>query len=354
VRNLLLERGAAALDDTRRAYPGLDVVRYGPGTLDLETELAPADLVLVHAWNDPALVAAIGAAGGDAPRFARLFHDTHHRAVTAPERMAALDLSGYDGVLASGESVRRAYAERRRARRAWTWHEAADVRVFRPRPRSAPEEARDIVWIGNWGDGERSAELREFVIGPVRRLGLSATAHGVRYPSAVVREFLGAGIEHRGSVANYDVPEVFARHRATVHVPRSPYAAAVPGVPTIRVFEALACGIPLVSAPWDDAEGLFRAGDFLFADDGAAMESHLRRVLREPSLAADLAASGLETVLARHTCAHRADELLEICSNLGLLTTPVAASGAMSGAAPSPWPARARAGDGELSVHASS
>jgi spore maturation protein CgeB len=44
---------------------------------------------------------------------------------------------------------------------------------------------------------------------------------------------------------------------------------ALPGIPTIRVFEALACGIPLVSAPWDDAEGLFRPGeDFLVARDG--------------------------------------------------------------------------------------
>ena len=36
---------------------------------------------------------------------------------------------------------------------------------------------------------------------------------------------------------------------------------ALPGIPTIRVFEALACGIPLVSAPWQDEEGLFRPGE---------------------------------------------------------------------------------------------
>ena len=49
-----------------------------------------------------------------------------------------------------------------------------------------------------------------------------------------------------------------------MHVPRGPYAEALPGIPTIRVFEALACGIPLVSAPWDDCEGLFQPGrDYL-------------------------------------------------------------------------------------------
>ncbi len=39
---------------------------------------------------------------------------------------------------------------------------------------------------------------------------------------------------------------------------------ALPGIPTIRPFEALVRGIPLISSPWDDAEQLFTAGkDFL-------------------------------------------------------------------------------------------
>jgi spore maturation protein CgeB len=88
---------------------------------------------------------------------------------------------------------------------------------------------------------------------------------------------------------------------------------ALPGVPTIRVFEALACGIPLVCAPWPDEEGLFHPGrDYLVARDGADMERHLRRLLGEPDFAADLAAHGLRTLRARHTCAHRVDELLAI------------------------------------------
>jgi spore maturation protein CgeB len=115
------------------------------------------------------------------------------------------------------------------------------------------------------------------------------------------------------------VPKVFAGHRVTVHVPRRPYVEALPGIPTIRPFEALACGIPLVSAPWEDAEGLFRPGrDFLVARDGAQMRDHLREILRDPALAAQLRASGLETIRARHTCAHRVDELLAICDSLGV------------------------------------
>ena len=103
----------------------------------------------------------------------------------------------------------------------------------------------------------------------------------------------------------------------TVHVPRRFYTSVLPGIPTIRVFEALACGIPLVSAPWDDAEGLFTPGtDFLVAEDGAAMERRLRDVMGDAGLREALVAHGLATIRARHTCAHRVDELLAIVRRL--------------------------------------
>jgi spore maturation protein CgeB len=113
------------------------------------------------------------------------------------------------------------------------------------------------------------------------------------------------------------VPAVFARHRVTVHVPRRPYVEALPGIPTIRPFEALACGIPLVSAPWPDVEGLFEPGrDFLVAHDGRELEAQLRAVLEDRALAPSLAQHGRRTILERHTCAHRADELLAIVREL--------------------------------------
>jgi spore maturation protein CgeB len=88
------------------------------------------------------------------------------------------------------------------------------------------------------------------------------------------------------------------------------------GIPTIRVFEALACGIHLLSAPWQDAEGLFRTGDFWMVASGAEMQSAMECLLREPERAADQAAQGLQTVLLRHTCRHRAEELTGIIKEL--------------------------------------
>ena len=313
MQNLVREAGADAAMEFRAKYPGLDSTVYSPSHLDLDRALDGVDLVLVHEWSSPELVARIGAHRRRAG-YRVLFHDTHHRAVTAPHEMEAMDLRDYDGVLAFGEVVRRIYLRRGWAARAWTWHEAADVRVFQP---SATQARDDLVWIGNWGDGERSAELREFLFDPACRLGLSGAVYGVRYPAEGREAVEAAGLRYEGWLANHRVPETFGRFRVTVHVPRRPYAERCRGIPTIRMFEALACGIPLVSAPWSDDEGLFRTGDYLVARDGREMSRQLRAVLHEPELAADLVARGRRTILERHTCAHRVDELLRIASELG-------------------------------------
>ena len=312
--HLIQEHGATAIDAFHQRYPGLQSSQYDLDTLDLDSELDRADLVMVHEWNDPNLVANIGNHRGLSGGYHLLFHDTHHRSVTQPEKMAAYELDGYDGVLAFGEVIRQRYLDLGWADRAWTWHEAADVRLFRPIQTS---RRGDLIWIGNWGDEERSRELEEFLISPVEALGLQARVHGVRYPAAALQRLSQAGIDYAGWLPNFDVPRVFAEHRLTLHIPRRPYVEALPGIPTIRVFEALACGIPLISAPWNDAESLFTPGeDYLVASDGAEMKRHIRAVMSDPDLARGLADHGRRTILARHTCAHRVDELLGIVAEL--------------------------------------
>ena len=353
--NLLREHGEEALSAVHAAFPWMRSVEYDVAGIDLDAALDRADLVLVHEWSDRGLVARIGERRArSGAGFRLLFHDTHHRAATRPQDMAAFDLRHFDGVLAFGEVIRRIYLERGWTERAWTWHEAADTRIFSPPaggdaagtgalsspahreaggedPWSAPAgaEARgDLVWIGNWGDGERTRELRTFLLGPARRLRLRGAIHGVRYPRRARFAIRRAGLRYRGWLANHLAPGAFARHRVTVHVPRRPYVETLPGIPTIRPFEAMACGIPLVCSPWDDAEGLFRAGeDYLVARDGDEMTAQLHAILHEDELADSLRASGLETIRARHTCAHRVDELLDVAAELGI---------AEAGASPAP------------------
>ncbi len=316
LQNLVNEYGEEKLTELQKYYPGLETNFYNLAYLDLDSILKEADLVLVHEWNDHELVKKIGEHRAN-NNYKLLFHDTHHRAVTEKKNMAAYDLTNYDGVLAFGEVIRKIYLQEQWTKKAWTWHEAADDSVFYPRTKT--ENAGDLVWIGNWGDEERTAELHEFLINPVKELGLKAKIYGVRYPEHALKSLADAGIEYGGWLPNYKAPEEFARYQVTVHVPRRPYVEALPGIPTIRPFEALSCGIPLITAPWEDAEHLFSPGqDFLVARNGEEMKKLLQTVLNDENKAAELAAHGLKTINQRHTCAHRVTELEKICAELGI------------------------------------
>jgi spore maturation protein CgeB len=365
VQNLLRDHGKVGLQASLAPYPDLSSTVFDD-SLDLDAALDGADAVLVHEWSEPDLVARIGALRRRGGRFTLLFHDTHHRAVSDPDAIRRFDLNGYDGILAFGATLAEVYRCWGWGDRVFVWHEAADTRLFHPPERTpsprwrgegwgegvSPDEVesrgrrsalpqhealpatpphptlsppagrgyRDrqgFVWIGNWGDEERDAELETFLFRPARKAGLSLDVYGVRYPEHALATLSRYGALYRGWLPNARAPDIFARHLATVHVPRRFYVEDLPGIPTIRVFEALACGIPLVCAPWRDSENLFRPGkDYLIAADEAAMERHLAALRDDLDLRRSLAASGLQTIRARHTCAHRAQELLAILHDL--------------------------------------
>ena len=311
--NLIKEHGEGPIDDFHAAYPDLNSIQYDGRKIDLDNVLDGADLVIVHEWNDPELVNRIGDHHKANPAYRLLFHDTHHRAVSAPRELAAFDLSNYDGVLAFGKVIRDVYLQRGWTKRAWTWHEAADTKAFYPRTADSTIPEYDLVWIGNWGDEERSAELHEYLIGPVKDLGLRAKVYGVRYPDHALRALDQANIEYGGWLPNFAVPQTFAQAKLTVHVPRRPYIRMLSGIPTIRPFEALACGIPLVSSLWNDSEHLFTWGsDFLIARTGKQMRSHMEMLLSDDERRKSLSQHGLNTIRDRHTCKHRLDELIDI------------------------------------------
>jgi spore maturation protein CgeB len=141
----------------------------------------------------------------------------------------------------------------------------------------------------------------------------------VRYPPEVLADLrAGSGVEYRGWLPNHRVPDAFAQARVVLHVPRRQYARLLYGTPTIRVFEALACGAPLISTPWVDSDGLFRVGEeYLVVDTPARLEAALEWLWRDESARRRLARSGEQRILAAHTCRHRAAQLQAIVAGLG-------------------------------------
>jgi spore maturation protein CgeB len=290
------ERAIAAIDGFRAAYPELDIRFYQSSHEGfrryLEPELKDVDLVLLHEWNDPFVVNCVLEFKKQCG-FIALLHDSHHRAYTKAAEILKFHLHMLDGVLAFGETLRRIYADGFGVNRTWTFHEAADVQQFRPLVR--PKQI-DLLWIGNWGDEERSQELDEFLTVPAayqpkRRV----VVHGVRYPDAGIKKLLDAGIEYRGYLPNLASPEAYAA----------------------SVVALLACGVPLLCSPWSDEEHLFNAGhDYLIVKDSQQMKAELENLLRDPAACRELAEHGLKTVRQRHTCAHRAEQLISICEEV--------------------------------------
>ena len=318
--NLMKEPGQVAIDAVdhfARTFPELNVRFYDTKTnfpAFLEEELKETDIVLLHEWNSPLVINSILALKSRLG-FIALFHDTHHRAYTRPGEILKFHLHLLDGVLAFGEAIRHIYAEGFGVPRTWTFHEAADVEIFKPLER--PREV-DLVWIGNWGDEERTRELQEFLIGPAAAIQhRRVVAHGVRYPEVALQNLEAAGIEYRGYLPNLIVPEIYGQSLVTMHIPRRQYANGLSGVPTIRVFEAMACGIPLLCSPWEDHEHLFHPGeDYLVARDGAQMKAWLHDLLRDENARRQIGWHAVETIQRSHTCTHRAQQLISICEEI--------------------------------------
>ena len=323
VRNLAEEGTGSAAEAQLafgEAFPMLDVRSYandGSFQTFAEQELRGADFVIIHEWNSPEVVSAILSL--KRLGFRALFHDTHHRAYTSPGEILRLPLAEFDGVLAFGETIRQIYSKAFGIKHTWTFHEAADTTRFYP---LAADKDTDVVWIGNWGDEERTRELEEFLIAPAAKMrNYRFAVHGVRYPKDARDRLSQSGVEFRGYLPNLRAPQMYSRSQISLHVPRRFYANGLSGVPTIRVFEALAAGSPLVCAPWNDSESLFRPGqDYICLPNSSAnsetMIAELRNLLRDDRARHQLAANGRQTILARHTCAHRAAELLNICHEL--------------------------------------
>ena len=236
-RDNLIQERAEAPAEFAQTFPMLAAcTRILPDGADIDAVLDHADVVIVHEWNEPALVASVGAARLRGGRFVLLFHDTHHRMVSEPDAMARYDLAGYDAVLAFGATLSEAYRRHGWGERVFTWHEAADDRVV---PSSRRAERSATAPSGS-ATGETASAARNCVITcwfPSRGSAFRSTSmacailrkRGRNWRSGV--RAITAGPRMRGQ------PEIFARHRFTLHVPRRFYvtqSARHPDDPRLR------------------------------------------------------------------------------------------------------------------------
>jgi hypothetical protein len=244
-----------------------------------------ADLVIVHEWNEPGIWCRGWGRSVCSTAGSRCCSTTPITARSAIPTRSAPSIS--TAMTACWPSARR-------------WRRSIALGLGRPgvrlarggrrhlfHPPASRSARKGLVWIGNWGDGERTAESRPSCSAPRATGPCRSTSTACAIPPEAKAMLARYGARYHGWAPTPASRGLRApsRHgaRAAPLLCRRP--ARHPDDP---VFEALACGIPLVSAPWRDTEGLFRPGqDYLVARDGEEMTRHLRALRDDPDLRAE-------------------------------------------------------------------
>lgn len=190
------------------------------------------------------------------------------------------------------------------ARRVLPLYGSVDPDVHRPAQRAA--QTSDLSYLGTWAE-DRQAALERLFFGAARaRPDRRFLLGGPMYPAATAWP---ANVWYREHVAPAEHPEFYGSSLLTLNVTRG--AMARTGYcPSARLFEAAACGVPILTDDWPGLEQFFTPGqEVLVARD-------TRDVLEALSLPrevlARVARAARERTLAEHTADVRATELVDI------------------------------------------
>ncbi|WP_019516372.1 CgeB family protein [Sphingomonas sp. Mn802worker] len=159
----------------------------------------------------------------------------------------------------------------------------------------------DLTYLGTYSD-DRQPTLERLLLyvaraAPSRRFAVA----GPQYPDTIQWPNNVERIEHLPPAEH---AAFYGASRATLNVTRADMIAAG-WSPSVRIFEAAACGTPIISDRWDGLTELLGDGrEILLVDTCADMLAALgRRDLEQ------IGQAGRARVLAEHTAAHRAAEL---------------------------------------------
>jgi spore maturation protein CgeB len=157
----------------------------------------------------------------------------------------------------------------------------------------------DLSYLGTYSP-DRQPKLERLLLEPARRAPhLRFAVAGPLYPDDIAWPENVDRLEH---VRPADHPAFYAESRFTLNVTRDDMVRAG-WSPSVRLFEAAACGTPIISDAWDGLDALFRPGREIALAEGAA---DVLRALGDDGRA--IAAAARRRVLAEHTAAHRAGE----------------------------------------------
>ena len=211
-------------------------------------------------------------------------------------------IPGYDLYLSfSGGPVLQRLEREFGARAARALYCSVDPTTYRP---VAAPMRWDLSYLGTYSD-DRQPTLDRLLIEPARRdPALRCVVAGPQYPARIDWPANVQRIEH---VPPAEHPEFYAASRYTLNVTRADMIA-VGYSPSVRLFEAAACGTPIISDAWDGIEAFFEPGrEIILVRDAEDVRAALRQT---EGARRQQAASARARVMAQHTAGQRAAELV--------------------------------------------
>lgn len=227
-------------------------------------------------------------------------------------------LARYDLVLSyTGGDALIALREKLGARVAVAFYGHADPSVHRPAPaRSA--FAGDLSYLGTYSPDRQQGLVRFFLDPARRRSDYRFVLGGAQYPPDFP---WAANIFFVRHLPPQDHPAFFRSSRLTLNVTRRTMAA-MGWCPSGRLFEAAACGTPIISDEWPGFSDFFEPGrEILIAREPEDVLDGLNRSAADLAAMAHLAR---ERLLAQHTSDHRAAELERLICKIPQALQPVA------------------------------
>ena len=323
-RVVFFERDVPYYSNTRDAaeFSGCDLRLYENWKVVLgeaRRELSDADVGMVTSYCPDGVAACDLVLSSNAR--VRAFYD-----LDTPVTLARLEegttveylppggLAAFDIVLSyTGGGALQSLRDRLGARRVAPLYGSVDPEVHRP-IEAGERFASDLSYLGTYAEDRQSALERLFIEPARSRPDLRFVIGGAQYPQQFPWTPNIFFVRHLPPSMH---PEFYCSSGLTLNVTR--HAMASMGYcPSGRLFEAAACGVPIISDVWEGLDEFYRPGSEIMlcktADDVLNALSAGRDSLRR------MAQAARERTMAEHTAGHRAAQmelLLESAARTG-------------------------------------
>ncbi|QRK13491.1 glycosyltransferase [Archangium violaceum] len=178
---------------------------------------------------------------------------------------------------------------------------SADPELYAPQHR---EPLWDLGYLGTYSD-DRQPVLERLMLDAAREWSAGRfVVAGPQYPAGIQWPSNVSRVEH---LAPPEHPAFYNSQRFTLNVTRADMVRAGYS-PSVRLFEAAACGVPIISDEWAGLDTLFVPGKEIFISHSGEETLRFLREVSEPERQA-MGMKARERVLAEHTAAHRAEAL---------------------------------------------